>query len=294
MTRKENSRSVQCLTEVTVWASGRAGLAFSGAAVVAAAALSPEDLVVEIGPGFGALTFGLAEAAGHVVAVELDSGIARAFREEYGEPEGITLVEADILHFDLGEAARERGAEGITVAGICCTANEVLMRHGIAVAGNFLQQELAIITGAVEVMVVDVQCCMPSLPEVAGAYHTEIVSTSKIARTVGATHQTFDENDALGSAKSLIRRAIDNYRNRDRERMAIPDHRKPLVGGFSVEAIKHMLAMAEAKHLLERLGRTTEDLHPSPLFDRLTGDEWRALHLLHAAHHLRFLIPAGS
>jgi len=142
---------------------------------------------------------------------------------------------------EIEEAAKAAGAEGVTLAGICCTANEVLMRHGIPIAGNFLQQELAILTGAVEVMVTDVQCCMPSLPEVASAYHTEIIATNEIARTVGSTHQAFDENDALGSAKSLIRRAIDNYRNRDRKRMAIPDHRRPLVGGFSVEAIKHML-----------------------------------------------------
>ncbi|MDI9425081.1 MAG: carbon monoxide dehydrogenase, partial [Spirochaetota bacterium] len=79
--------------------------------------------------------------------------------------------------------AAEAGAEGITLAGICCTANEILMRHGIPVAGNFLQQELAIVTGSVEMMIIDVQCCMPSLPEVASAYHTEIVSTSDIART---------------------------------------------------------------------------------------------------------------
>ena len=93
------------------------------------------------------------------------------------------------------------GAEGVTLAGICCTANEILMRHGIPVAGNFLQQELAIITGAVEMLITDVQCCMPSLPEVAQAYHTEIVSTSDIAKTIGATHMPFDEEHALESAK---------------------------------------------------------------------------------------------
>ena len=54
--------------------------------------------------------------------------------------------------------AKAKGAAGINLAGICCTANEILMRHGIPVAGNFLQQELAIVTGAVEMMIVDVQC----------------------------------------------------------------------------------------------------------------------------------------
>jgi len=138
-------------------------------------------------------------------------------------------------------AAKAAGAEGVTLAGICCTANEVLMRHGISVAGSFLQQELAIITGAVEMMITDVQCCMPSLPEVAAAYHTEIISTSEIARTVGAIHNAFDEANAYESAKALLLRAIGNYANRDREKMAIPSAERPLVAGFSVDAIKYML-----------------------------------------------------
>lgn len=142
---------------------------------------------------------------------------------------------------EIETAAVQAGAEGVTLAGVCCTANEILMRHGIAVAGNFLQQELAVITGAVEMMVVDVQCCMPSLPEVAAAYHTEIVSTSDIARTPGATHLPFAEDRAYEDAKALVRRAIDNYANRDRGKMAIPKHQRPLVGGFSVDAIKYML-----------------------------------------------------
>jgi len=145
---------------------------------------------------------------------------------------------------EVETAAVRAGADGVTLAGVCCTANEILMRHGIPVAGNFLQQELAIITGAVEMMVVDVQCCMPSLPEVASAYHTEVVSTSEIAQTAGATHLPFDQNRAYEDAKALVRRAIDNYPNRDRNRMAIPSHRRPLIGGFSVEAIKYMLGGA--------------------------------------------------
>lgn len=137
--------------------------------------------------------------------------------------------------------AKDAGAEGITLAGICCTANEILMRHGIPVAGNFLQQELAIVTGAVEMMIIDVQCCMPSLPEVASAYHTEIVSTSDIARTVGARHASFHADNAYENAAALLRRAIDNYRRRDPGKVAIPRYEKPLVAGFSVDAVKYML-----------------------------------------------------
>ena len=88
--------------------------------------------------------------------------------------------------------ARSKGAAGINIAGICCTANEVLMRHGLPIAGNFLQQELAILTGAVEMMIVDVQCVMPSLAQVAKCFHTKLVSTSEIAQSVDAEQITFD------------------------------------------------------------------------------------------------------
>jgi len=137
--------------------------------------------------------------------------------------------------------AKKAGAAGITLAGICCTANEILMRHGVPVAGNVLQQELAIVTGAVEMMVIDVQCCMPSLPDVASHYHTEIVSTAEIAKTIGAIEINFDEDKPLESAKGIIRRAIDNYANRDPLKVAIPTAKEPMVAGFSVDAIKHML-----------------------------------------------------
>lgn len=137
--------------------------------------------------------------------------------------------------------AKNAGAEGITLAGICCTANEILMRHGIPVAGSFLQQELAIVTGAVELMLIDVQCCMPSLPDIASAYHTEIVSTTDIAKTVGVTQVSLNEQEPLQSAKMLIKRAVDRYKLRDPNKVAIPDIKKPLIAGFSVDAIKYMM-----------------------------------------------------
>jgi len=142
---------------------------------------------------------------------------------------------------EVKEYAKQAGASGLTLAGICCTANEVLMRHGIPVAGNFLQQELAIVTGAVEMMLIDVQCCMPSLPDVAKSYHTEIVSTSRIARTIGAQAVEFQTDKAYEIAKSLLKRAADNFRKRDPQKVDIPRHTSPLVAGFSVEAIKYML-----------------------------------------------------
>ncbi|MBD3242754.1 MAG: anaerobic carbon-monoxide dehydrogenase catalytic subunit [Chitinivibrionales bacterium] len=157
------------------------------------------------------------------------------------EPELSEMLAVASRDPSVREYAEKAGAKGVNLAGICCTANEILMRHGIPLAGNFLQQELAIVTGAVEMMLIDVQCCMPSLPEVASAYHTQIVSTTDMAKTEGAVHVAFDRGSALESARALLRRAIDNYSNRDASKVAIPGHSRPLVGGFSVEAIKYML-----------------------------------------------------
>ncbi|WP_369424961.1 anaerobic carbon-monoxide dehydrogenase catalytic subunit [Methanothrix sp.] len=137
--------------------------------------------------------------------------------------------------------AEKLGAKGINVAGICCTGNEVLMRHGIPVAGNFLQQELAVITGAVEAMVVDVQCVMPSLGSLAACYHTKFISTSPKAEFPGALRMEFSEERAAEMAREIVRTAVENYRNRDRSRAIIPREKSECMVGFSVEAILNAL-----------------------------------------------------
>jgi len=137
--------------------------------------------------------------------------------------------------------AKGAGADGVNLAGICCTANEVLMRHGVPVAGSFLQQELAIVTGAVELMITDVQCCMASLPSVARCYHTKVITTNPIARNIGAEPVEFDESNAMDCAKRILRKAIANFPNRDPSKVAIPDVKHPLVAGFSNETIFTML-----------------------------------------------------
>jgi len=137
--------------------------------------------------------------------------------------------------------AREMGASGINVAGICCTANEVLMRRGIPVAGNFLQQELALVTGAVDAMLVDVQCVMPGLAEVAACFHTEIISTSKKARFPGSVAIEFTEERAAESAREIVGRAVANFGRRDKGRVQIPDEQMDVVAGFTTESITHML-----------------------------------------------------
>ena len=141
---------------------------------------------------------------------------------------------------ELVALAKAKGAKGINVAGICCTANEILMRHGIPLAGNMLQQEIAIVTGAVDAMIVDVQCIMASLPDVAKCYHTKIITTSPRARIPGATHVEFSEATALEQAREVVRMAIENYPNR-RGPVQIPEDSMDLVAGFSHETINYLL-----------------------------------------------------
>jgi len=138
------------------------------------------------------------------------------------------------------ELAKSKGANGINLAGICCTANEILMRHGIPLAGNFLQQELALVTGAVEAMVVDVQCIMQSLPDIAQCYHTKIITTSPKAKISGAMHIEFDEHNAMESARAIVKIAIDNFPKRG-SNIDIPEEQSDLVAGFSHETINYLL-----------------------------------------------------
>ena len=140
---------------------------------------------------------------------------------------------------ELLAEAEKAGAKGITVAGTCCTANELLMRHGIGIAGNFLNQELVIATGAIELMAVDVQCIMQGLANVAEHYHTKLITTADKAKMPGVEHVSMDERTALDTAKKLVKKAIDNYKNRGE--VKIPKEKKSAVGGFSFESIKYML-----------------------------------------------------
>ncbi len=154
------------------------------------------------------------------------------------EPTLSEMIVAASTDPELLDYAKSKGANGINLAGICCTANEVLMRHGIPPAGNFLSQELAIATGAVEAMVVDVQCIMQALAQVASHYHTKLITTSPKARIEGAEHLEFDEHHAYQSAKNIVRAAIDNFPNRGET--IIPRVEEALVAGFSHEYVRYM------------------------------------------------------
>ncbi|MBW1711521.1 MAG: anaerobic carbon-monoxide dehydrogenase catalytic subunit [Deltaproteobacteria bacterium] len=143
---------------------------------------------------------------------------------------------------EMIEYAKSKGAKGITLAGMCCTANEILMRHGLPIAGNYLQQELAIITGAVDAMVVDVQCIMENIANVATCYHTKVITTNPRAMMASGDtiHIEFDEHSALEDARRIVKVGIDNFPNRRAEVM-IPAQKENQVAGFSYESINYHL-----------------------------------------------------
>ena len=142
---------------------------------------------------------------------------------------------------EIKKKCEEAGAAGIQLSGICCTANEILMRHGIPIAGNFLQQELAISTGAVDAMVVDIQCVQPALAEHARNYKTRVISTSPKARFPGMLHVNFEEESGLSNAKTIIENAIEAFQERGDTAVHIPDFKEDLVAGYTTENVSEIL-----------------------------------------------------
>jgi len=159
---------------------------------------------------------------------------------------------------ELLALAHEKGAKGINLAGVCCTGNEVLMRKGIPMAGNHLMQELVIMTGAVEAMVVDYQCIMPAVTSTAKCFHTKVISTFDKAKFPGAEHISFDPGRGLEIGKQIVRTATENFDNRVQDRVFIPVEPVQMMTGFSIEAI------------LDALGGT-----PQPLIDAIVNGQIR-------------------
>ena len=133
--------------------------------------------------------------------------------------------------------AKSVGAKGINVAGVCCTSNEVAMRRGVPMAGNFLQQENVVLTGACEAIVVDVQCIFPALGPLSKCFHTKFITTSPIAQMPDSDFIRFNAKTAGENAKKIVRTAVENFVNRKPELVHIPQMKQKATVGYSVEAI---------------------------------------------------------
>ncbi|MBN2965417.1 anaerobic carbon-monoxide dehydrogenase catalytic subunit [Sulfurospirillum sp. T05] len=160
----------------------------------------------------------------------------------------------------MQEEAKKLGAkEGINIVGVCCTGNEMMMRHGVPLAANYLSQELTMITGAVEAMVVDTQCIMPAVVETASHYHTQVISTMDDNKIFGATHVSFHPESAVEGAKQIVRLALEAYKRRNPDKVDIPNHVQQAMGGFSYEAITAVLKKLDNENPIK------------PLIDQIAG-----------------------
>ncbi len=137
--------------------------------------------------------------------------------------------------------AKTFGAKGINVVGVCCTSNEVAMRHGIPMAGNFLNQENVVLTGACEAIVVDIQCIFPALGPLSKCFHTKFITTSPIARMPDSEYIQFDVATAAEKAEKIVKMAVENFQNRNQDIVNIPNQKQVARVGYSVEAIKKVL-----------------------------------------------------
>ena len=159
----------------------------------------------------------------------------------------------------LLKLAEDKGANGINLVGVCCTGNELMMRHGLPMAGNHLMTELVLVTGAVEMMIVDYQCIMPSIGQTAACYHTKMISTSEKAKFPGMEHHEFSPENAYQKAEELVKTAVENFSRRNKNRVSIPAVQpQEVVSGLSVEAV------------INALGGT-----PDPLIDAIKAGKIR-------------------
>jgi len=147
------------------------------------------------------------------------------------------MVDLAVEDKDMRALAQAKGAKGINLAGLCCTGNELMMRKKIPMAGNHLMTELTIVTGAVESIIVDYQCIMPSLGQVAQCYHTKLYSTSDKAKFPFMEHVEFSPENAKEQAYRIVKESIENFTRRIKGNISIPVGPVKTMTGFSVEAI---------------------------------------------------------
>ena len=144
---------------------------------------------------------------------------------------------------ELQKLAGDAGAKGINVYGSMCTGQELMQRSGSSAKGyggqlsNWLSQEYYIATGAVDLVMLDMNCSIPALKTMADNFHTKLVSVDKIVRMQGVEdHVDYDPEKVEEQAKQLVKMAIETYKNRG-DKINIPAYQSKVVSGFGVESI---------------------------------------------------------
>ena len=178
------------------------------------------------------------------VAVETNMGVLKEDHVNiivHGhEPNMFETMVVSVNDPTLVQAAKDAGAKGINLVGMCCSGLEMFVRHGLPHAGNFSSTETILVTGAVDAMVVDVQCIKQALVTVADCYKTPLITTNTRCQIEGATHVQFHEDKARECTDEIVIKAIGRFKSRDVE-IEIPQIKNSGVHGFSHEYINYML-----------------------------------------------------
>jgi carbon-monoxide dehydrogenase catalytic subunit len=178
------------------------------------------------------------------VAIEVNMGVLKEDQVNiivHGhEPNLFESMIASVGEPTLVEAAKQAGAKGINLVGMCCSGAEVLVRHAIPHAGNFMSTEAILVTGAVDTMCVDVQCIKQGLAKVAECYGTPLVTTNPRCKIEGAMHINFQEHQPKECTDEVVIKAISRFKNR-KAKVQIPKNVNIGVHGFSHEYINYML-----------------------------------------------------
>ncbi|MGD8985304.1 MAG: anaerobic carbon-monoxide dehydrogenase catalytic subunit [Desulfobacteraceae bacterium] len=156
------------------------------------------------------------------------------------EPNLFESVLASVNDPVLVEAAQDAGATGINLLGMCCSGAEMLSRHGVPHAGNFMSTETILVTGAVDAMGVDVQCIKQGLGKVAECYGTKLFTTNPRCKIEGVEHIEFHEHEPRKCTDNIVQNAIVRFKNRNVP-IDIPNLKSVGIHGFSHEYVNYML-----------------------------------------------------
>nr|WP_319515821.1 anaerobic carbon-monoxide dehydrogenase catalytic subunit [uncultured Cohaesibacter sp.] len=154
----------------------------------------------------------------------------------------------------MQDQAKALGAkDGINIVGVCCTGNEAMLRHGVPMAANYLSQEMVMVTGAIDAMVVDVQCIMPGIVTVADNFHTVVITTHDENKIPGAVHKSVHPENARAAAEDIVKTALEAYTRRNPANVLIPEGKETCIVGFSTESIVEVLQRINAEDPLKPL-----------------------------------------
>jgi carbon-monoxide dehydrogenase catalytic subunit len=156
------------------------------------------------------------------------------------EPNMFESMIASVNDPKLLKEAEKAGAEGLNLLGMCCSGAEVLSRHGVPHAGNFMSTETVLITGAVDAMAVDVQCIKQGLAPLAECYGTKFFTTNPRAHIEGVEHIEFVEHHPRKCTDKVVKEAIKRFKNR-KAKIVIPQNKSLGIHGFSHEYVNYML-----------------------------------------------------